>query len=179
MKSTDKSLQHELRSGDERAFEWVYNEYKEGFLAFSKSYRLNSDELIDIYQDATIALFQNFVEKQLVLEKSTVKTYLYGIGKHLILKAAKRDAKMIRLDGSQNEIDEIEVDEHDESERSQQLANAFKKLGEKCKEVLELFYYRGFSIKEIVNATDYKDENTVKSHKSRCMKGLREKLKSS
>ena len=179
MKSTEKSLQHRLRSGDERAFEWVYKEYKEGFLAFSKSYRLNSDELIDIYQDATIALFQNFVEKQLELEKSSVKTYLYGIGKHLILKAVKQDSKMIRLDATQEEVVEIEIDEHDQSERSQQLASAFKKLGEKCREVLELFYYRGFSIKEIVEATDYKDENTVKSHKSRCMKGLREKIKSS
>lgn len=179
MNSTEKSLQHQLRSGDERAFEWVYNEYKEGFLAFSRSYRLDADELIDIYQDAVIALFQNFVEKQLELEKSTVKTYLYGIGKHLIIKTVKRDSKMIRLDGSQEEVVEIEIDEHDESERSQQLAAAFKKIGEKCREVLELFYYRGFSIKEIVEATDYKDENTVKSHKSRCMKGLREKIKSS
>lgn len=179
MKSAEISLQDQLRSGDERAFEWVYKEYKEGFLAFSKSYRINSDELIDIYQDATIALFQNFVEKQLELDKSSVKTYLYGIGKHLILKAAKQGAKMIRLDGSQEEVSEIEIDEHDESERSQQLASAFKKLGEKCQEVIELFYYRGFSIKEIVDATDYKDENTVKSQKSRCMKGLREKIKPS
>ncbi len=179
MKSSEKSLQHRLRSGDERAFEWVYNEYKEVFLAFSASYRLNSDELIDIYQDAVIALFQNFVEKQLELEKSSVKTYLFGIGKHLILKAAKQNSRLIRLDVTQEEVVEIEIDEHDESERSRQLAAAFKKIGNKCREVLELFYYRGFSIKEIVEATDYKDENTVKSHKSRCMKGLREKIKSS
>jgi RNA polymerase sigma-70 factor (ECF subfamily) len=179
MKSTEFSLQQRLRSGDDRAFEWVYKEYKEGFIAFAKSYQLNSDELIDIYQDATIALFQNFVEKQLELEKSSVKTYLYGIGKHLIIKAVKRDSKMVRLDTSQERIVEIEVDVCDDSEQSRKVADAFKKLGEKCREVLELFYYRGFSIKEIVEATDYKDENTVKSHKSRCMKGLREKIKSS
>lgn len=178
MKSTETSLQDQLRSGDERAFEWVYNEYKEGFLAFSRSYQLNSDVLIDIYQDAVIALFQNFVEKQLILEKSTVKTYLYGIGKHLILKAAKQEARMIRLDQTQEKVEEVEIEEHSDSERSRKLAAAFKTLGEKCREVLELFYYRGYSIKEIVETTGYKDENTVKSHKSRCMKGLREKLKS-
>lgn len=178
MKSSEKSLQQRLRSGDERAFEWVYKEYKEGFLAFGKSYRLDSDELIDIYQDATIALFQNFIEKQLELEKSSVKTYLYGIGKHLIIRRTKQGSKMIRLDALQETVEEVETDEHDESERSQKLASAFRTMGEKCKEVLELFYYRGFSIKEIVEATDYKDENTVKSHKSRCMKGLREKIKS-
>lgn len=178
MKSSEKSLQQRLRSGDERAFEWIYSEYKEGFLAFGKSYRIDSDELIDIYQDAVIALFQNFVEKQLHLETSTVKTYLYGIGKHLILRATKQGARVIRLDNIQETVEEIEIEEHDESEKSKKLAAAFKTLGEKCKEVLELFYYRGFSIKEIVEATEYKDENTVKSHKSRCMKGLREKIKS-
>lgn len=177
MKSSEKSLQQRLRSGDERSFEWVYTEYKEGFLAFGKSYQIDSDELVDIYQDAVVALFQNFVDKQVNLEKSTVKTYLYGIGKHLILRTTKQGSKMIRLDNIQETIEEVKMEEHDESERSQKLAAAFKTLGNKCKEVLELFYYRGFSIKEIVESTEYKDENTVKSHKSRCMKGLREKIK--
>jgi RNA polymerase sigma factor (sigma-70 family) len=178
MKSTEKSLQQRLRSGDEHAFEWIYKEYKEGFLAFGKNYQLDVNELVDIYQDAVVALFQNFVEKQVTLDRSSVKTYLYGIGKHLILKALRERSKLIYLDGNQERFEEVEIDEHDESERSQQLASAFKTLGKKCQEVLELFYYRGLSIKEIVTATDYKDENTVKSHKSRCMKGLREKLKS-
>ena len=179
MKSEEISLQERLRSGDERAFEWVYQEYKDGFMVFGKNYQLDQSELVDIYQDAVIALFQNFVEKQLVLEKSTVKTYLFGIGKHLLLKAAKRDSKLVRLDATQEEVVSIETEEIDNSERIRKMASAFKKLGSKCREVLELFYYRGFSIKEIVEATSYKDENTVKSHKSRCMKGLREKLKSS
>lgn len=179
MKSEEISLQERLRSGDEHAFEWVYQAYKGGFMVFGKNYQFDQNELVDIYQDAVIALFQHFVEKQLVLEKSTVKTYLFGIGKHLLMKAVRRDSKLIRLGETQEEVVSVETEEIDNSERTRKMANSFKKLGSKCREVLELFYYRGLSIKEIAEATSYKDENAVKSHKSRCMKGLREKLKSS
>ncbi len=178
MKSTELSLQEKLRNGDEQAFEWLYNEYKEGFLSFGKNYAFDQDELLDIYQDAVIALFQNFVQKQLILEQSTVKTYLFGIGKNLLNKAAQKKGKLVRMEGQVLSTEAIETEDIDTSTRSRQLAEAFRQLGAKCKEVLELFYYRGYSIKEIVEATDYKDENTVKSHKSRCMKGLREKIKS-
>lgn len=178
MKYTETSLQERLRNGDARAFEWVYNEYRDAFLAFGRGYKMDEDELLDVYQDSVIALFQNFVEKQTELDKSTVKTYLFGIGKFLILASLRRNAKLHRTDSFQDEIEEISLDLPDESERSQQLAHAFGKLGEKCQELLRLFYYRGLSIKEIVTRTEYKDENTVKSRKSRCMKRLRETIKS-
>ncbi|MEL6925658.1 MAG: hypothetical protein AAFO94_16555 [Bacteroidota bacterium] len=37
-----------------------------------------------------------------------------------------------------------------------------------------MFYYRGLSIAEIVEQTDYKDANTVKAYKSRCLKKLKQ-----
>ncbi|MEM9936719.1 MAG: sigma-70 family RNA polymerase sigma factor, partial [Bacteroidota bacterium] len=54
---------------------------------------------------------------------------------------------------------------------------AYQQMGDKCRELLKLFYYRGFSIKEIVVETGYKDENTVKSYKSRCLKKLKETIR--
>ena len=43
-----------------------------------------------------------------------------------------------------------------------QLQRAFAGLGKKCKEVLSLFYYRGYSIEEICLAMNYENKNVVK-----------------
>jgi len=57
------------------------------------------------------------------------------------------------------------------------LKKHFKTLGRQCQELLTLFYYRGFTIKEILNHGSYNSENVVKSAKSRCMKTLKERIK--
>ena len=75
-----------------------------------------------------------------------------------------------------SEIDafaEIETEDLSLNYYQQQLSELLKKLSESCKALLRLYYYRNLSIKEIVEHTNYKDANTVKSHKSRCMKRLK------
>ena len=52
----------------------------------------------------------------------------------------------------------------------------FGALGKKCQELLTLFYYRGYTIQEIMEAENYNSENVVKAAKSRCMKTLRERI---
>ena len=58
----------------------------------------------------------------------------------------------------------------------QLLQKYFGTLGKKCQELLTLFYYRGFTIQEIMEAGGYNSENVVKSQKSRCMKTLKERI---
>ena len=91
----DSDLQQRLRSDDKSALEFVYKSYKSEFLNFSKHYKLRNDEAVDIYQDAVIALYQNFASKQLHLENSTVKTYLFGICKHKIYGLLKTNKKQV------------------------------------------------------------------------------------
>ncbi len=177
MKKEEALLQEELRKGNRMVFEALYTDHRVAFINYGKGFELVEDVLLDIYQDATIALFQNFVTKQVVLETSSVKTYLFGIGKFMILTHLKK-TKHVYLDKlEQREYDQIEIETPEETLESKQLAKGFKLLGEKCKELLRLYYYRSLTIKEIVEHSQYKDENTVKSYKSRCMRQLRELIK--
>ncbi len=177
MKKDDLILQEELRQGNKKSFEAVYLQHRDAFINFGKSYPIDTNQLMDIYQDATISLFQNFVMKKLKLKTSTVKTYLFGIGKNLILAELKKESKIYREAPIQQEYEEIIIDSPEETTESRLLAGSFKQLGEKCQEIIRMFYYRNLSVKEIVELSHYKDENTVKSHKSRCMKSLRELVK--
>ena len=65
------------------------------------------------------------------------------------------------------ELDETEV----------LVRDALLKIGEKCRQLLMLFFYHHFSILDIKEKMSYKNENVVSSHKSRCIKQMKEILK--
>lgn len=174
MKNSDTILQERLRQDDKKALAQIYAQHKEAFLNYGIRYNLDRSELMDIYQDSVVAMYQNFVQKQTVLENSNIKTYLFGIAKNQIFTALKAKSKLFALPDEPEEIETIDLEEETVSEEQKLLAKYFSEIGESCQEILKMYYYRGLTIKEMVEYSHYKDENTVKSHKSRCLKKLKD-----
>lgn len=163
-----------LKKGDEKAIRTFYNDHKNGFILFAKRYNLGQDDLIDIYQDAIIALIENARKGKLDDLKSTVATYLFGIGKFMIFQKFKRDGKTVPLD----DFEKVEMvyDDYSEEETNLQvkmLQNGFQKLGKQCQKVLRLFYYEEKKLDEIQNLLGYTNKDVLKSQKSRCLKQLK------
>jgi DNA-directed RNA polymerase specialized sigma subunit len=52
-------------------------------------------------------------------------------------------------------------------------------MGEKCKQVLTMFYYDELPIKEILELTDYENEQVLRNKKYKCLKELTEAIKKS
>lgn len=175
--STDAELQDLLRSDDKKALETIYVTYKNEFLNYAKRYGLDAHSATDIYQDAIIAMRHNFVNSRLVLTSSSIKTYLFGIGKFKILKKKKEATTLVHVETVEETYTEISIEEASPSERVNTLSTYLDNISESCRKVLELFYYRNLTIDEIVKLTDYKDGNTVRSHKSRCLKRLKSLFK--
>jgi len=161
----------------------VYYKHRDVFFGFGKKYRLTDAELADIYQDAFLALRKQALSGKLYDVKSSMKTYLFGIGKHLIFNELKRQKNFIRVRvNNNNEVaksHEIVLNRTLELTLEQKLLQEnFKKLGKKCKNVLTLFYYRGLTNEEIAQQENYENEAVVRSQKSRCLKTLKEYIKS-
>jgi RNA polymerase sigma-70 factor (ECF subfamily) len=175
--STDAELQDLLRSDNKKALETIYVAYKNEFLNYAKKYGLDRSNALDIYQDAIIAMHHNFVSSKLVLTSSSIKTYLFGIGKFKILKKLKEANKQVTVVTEEEAYTEITIEESAPSERSRVLSTHLDAISESCRKVLELFYYRNLTVDEIVQLTEYKDGNTVRSHKSRCLKRLKSMFK--
>lgn len=172
MEKKEAEIQSRLRKGDREALQWVYTEYKEAFFAYLMNRIEAKEELEDLYQDSVVALFQNFTLKQLNLDTSSIKTYLFAIGKN---KAAARfrGPRMVVQDDIFLKETVYQVEENELSEEQNALRKAFKLLGESCRELLKMHYYRGLTDKEVQEMTDYKDINTIKSSRSRCLKKLK------
>ena len=170
-----------LKKGSNQALEKIYNEYRNAFLQFAKKYDLDHDILIDIYQDAFIALREHAINGKLDAIKSSVKTYLFSIGKYMIYDQIKKQKKTVSYENSvdyKETSDAPEIFEEPQLSAEQRLLQKhFKDLGKRCKEMLTLFYYRGLTIDEITENLGYESKNVVKSQKSRCLKSLKELIK--
>jgi len=162
----------------------IYNEHREAFLNFGKKYGIDDADLADIYQEAFIALRNHALNGKLDTVKSSLKTYLFGIGKFMIFDLLKEKKKTSSLDSSyqsiDNQIDLIDsgIEKEELTLEQQSLRKHFQNLGKKCQEVLTLFYSRGLTIDEIVEFSNYTSNSVVRSQKSRCLKTLKKMIKS-
>jgi RNA polymerase sigma factor (sigma-70 family) len=164
---------------DSQRIKSMYNDYRAPFLHFGRKYNLTQEILIDIYQDAFVALRKNALQGKLDSVQSSMKTYLFGIGKHLIYNELKRQKKWVPLShNSEETIEDVasiaQSTPPEPTEEQRLLQLNFKKLGQKCRQMLTLFYYRGLTIEEIAEKAGYASGKVVRSQKSRCLKTLKE-----
>ncbi len=158
------------------ALQPVYHSFREEFLQFGRRYTTQEEEILDVYQDAVVALYENVVSGKLEKLNSSLKTYIFSIGKHLLLNTLKRGQ---RTDLTEEPLSDSEIikpvvwENLELSHQQNLLQQALETLGGTCRELLLLFYYERFSMEAIASRMGYKNTNTVKAHKARCMKSLR------
>ena len=163
-----------LKKGEEKTIHFIYNEYKPGFLLFAGKYKLAKEELLDVYQDAIVALCENATKGNLDGIKSSLKTYFFSIGKYMIYARLKKKNQTTPFESIDNFNFEWEDEETETNDQLGELREAFKLLGEQCQKVLTLFYYEEKKLDEITQLMHYENKDVAKSQKSRCIKRLKE-----
>lgn len=167
-----------LKKDDEKTIRKLYDENKKGFLIFANRYTLNADDVLDVYQDAVIALIENAKKGKIDSLQSSISTYLFGIGKFMIFQKLKKEKKTFSKDDFSN-LEYVDED-YDEEENNIQVVliqRAFEKIGEQCRKVLQLFYYEEKKLDEIQEELGYSNKDVLKSQKSRCLKQLKDLTK--
>lgn len=182
---TENVTLEELKQGSEQQLRKVYEDNRAKFLNFAKRYNLPQEDVIDVYQDAYVAFYNNVMSGKIEKMTSSISTYLFSIGKYLIFDKMKKNSKTIMSDypmdivkDEEDVMENITIDTEALTHEQQLLQTHFSSLGKQCQELLNLFYYRGFTIKDILEQGNYNSENVIKSAKSRCLKTLKERIKS-
>jgi RNA polymerase sigma-70 factor (ECF subfamily) len=164
-----------ILKNDESALEEIYDSFSGAFISFFRKYGLSITDLEDAFQDSIIALYQNIMQGNLKIFDGSIQTYIWAIGKYKVIDAVRKKKKNIKI--ANDYVEPYETKKAQLNERQQLLYKHFKSLGKSCQKVLKYFYYEGLTLQEIVEISDYKDENSVKSSKSRCIKQLRDLIK--
>ena len=173
-----KNILELIRKGDNATFQKIYSDNRDAFINFSKKYGVNSYDASDIYQDAILVFHKNVVTGKINELNSSISTYLFAIGKYKIFHTFRENSKMKYSDDieiSEKSFD-YDVNLYPDNLTNQQrlLKIGLNKLGERCKDILTLFYYQGFTLDEITEVLKYSDKKVLKSQKSRCVKQLKE-----
>jgi len=132
----------------------------------------SKDDAKDIFQDALVVLYKNAQSENFTLTVP-LKTYLLAIVKNLWRQELRRKNKT-PMTTEPAEIPEIIINQ----EKDVDLAMAaFNLLGEKCKQLLILFYFEKKTYKELASFLAFGDERTAKNQKYRCLQKAKENFK--
>ena len=84
-----------LKQGSDQALQQVYEDNRDKFINFARRYNLDTDDIIDIYQDAYIVFYNNVMSGKIESFTSSISTYLFSIGKYLIFDKMKKNNKKV------------------------------------------------------------------------------------
>lgn len=170
----DQDIISSIQEGSKDVIKAFYLENRVGFITFlQKNTSIDLDDLEDIYQDAIIVLIENIQRGRLDALRSSLKTYLFSIGKFMAFKKKKSSLYVHEEVLSDLWIYEDES-EHEEKERCISLIQSkIKELSESCQKILRMIYYEGKKAEDILRNENYANKDVIKSQKSRCMSHLK------
>jgi RNA polymerase sigma-70 factor (ECF subfamily) len=164
-----------IRSGSKQLLAQVYRDYRTSFIEWlCASQGIPVDEATEIYQQTIIVFYENIVSGRLTELKSNIRTYLFAIGKNKVNELRRHTARNSSFqDYHGNMIEE----DSEEKQQKEQMINLSRKclelLGDPCRKLLELYYYHKRNMQQIADEMGYKNENSTKNQKYKCLEKLR------
>ncbi len=178
----DKNILENLREAREEFFIEIYRKYRDSFNSWTaKYYSCDEHTASDCFQDAVIVLMNNAKSGKLKQLDSGLKTYLFSVGKKVLLKKYSLRRNEIAFEeitagnGAQDLYDYEELFDY-KNELIDKVAELVVNMKEPCKSILKHYYYESLSMEQIAEVMNYKNADTVKSQKLRCIKYLEDSL---
>jgi RNA polymerase sigma factor (sigma-70 family) len=131
------------------------------------NFKVSAADAKDIYQDALIQFWLNIQDGRLTHLTAEPKTYVFSIGKHLLINFIKRKSRSVTFEPSQLinlSYDPFKMsDEHDHNRIM--LEEHLCKLVDKERRILEMFYLEDKDMKTIARELGYKNADVAKKRK--------------
>ncbi len=133
----------------------------------------------DVFQEALIILCRKVKESNFVLT-SKLSTFLYSICLLIWKDELKKRQKMgfVEFNTELDRIDEDGLMEAILKENDHKVAESIvAELGDRCKELLMMFYQGAMKLKMIADKMGYNSEATAKNQKYKCLEAAKNRLK--
>lgn len=158
----------------EKAFALLYKLWPQ-FLGFIKNQGGSKEQAEDIFQEAILIFYKKLQEEKFQFEGS-LKTYLFNTAKYMWWRENKNKKEVEAVAGFLGDAsDEIEAALEKEA-KIQKAEKVIESLGEKCKQILEAFFYQGLKMVEIAQKFGYGSPKTAKNQKYKCLERARKQL---
>lgn len=177
-----KALLESVKNKDSKVLEQLYDEYRKPFVLWSSQlYQCNDEDAIEIYQKAFTIFYFNVQKGKLTKLTSSVKTYLFSIGKNLFReKFRDKHNRLVNLDDVSNTsivqetVNNDILDDYQHNHQKRIVKALLNEIGDPCKTLLHLIFIQNYSVDAVVREMNYSDERVVRKRKSLCLKKMRE-----
>lgn len=160
-----------------------YRRFRNEFVAWAgKNYSAEAEDAKDVFQDTLLVFYEQRQSGQLDGFSGNIKTYLFAIGKNLLLTRLRKS----RIIGNHSDRYAIHVqgqhtpDAQERMERDEDLSKVREHLDQLSpadRRVLELYYVERMDMASIAEAMGYASANVAKKKKCIALKRLMEKVK--
>jgi RNA polymerase sigma factor (sigma-70 family) len=156
-----------------------------------KNYSISEDDIDDIYQESSKALYLNWRDGKLSRLTSSLGTYFMKVCINQTLKFLRESSKTIPLIDENaisnkntirdDKIDDLygfcmDTEEEDRKVRMELLVNnIIASMTDTCKNILHGYYWNDFSTTTIADMFSFTSADSVKSQKYKCMNKFRDK----
>jgi len=187
MALSDIELIHQVKQGNENAFEQLVYRYDRTVLSITLKYSGNTDDAKDLYQEVFIRAYRGINNFQF---RSEFSSWLYRIAVNVCLSYKSRSKEYLKVSINEEDDDTnftknvseqlvYEGSSPEEAAAENELTEivdaALETLSPRQKITFVLKHYEGYKIREIAEMLNCK-EGTVKKYLFDAIKNLRKKL---
>lgn len=177
---TDSEYIEGLKADNQAIITDFYETQREQFKdCVSKLFSVFNDDLLaEIFQESVVRLWLKIKKGQLSASTLTIplSKYLISVGKYVALEFFRKENIFIDTDLRDNSmIDIVGLSSMFgiEDERYLAIRQAVYNMGEPCAPLLLHFYWDQLSMDDIANKLSYKDSNSAKTQKYKCIQKLK------
>lgn len=148
LKITEKILLRQIKNGDEQAFTFFYNRYKDKiyrFIYFKVSHKERADDLVN---ETFIKVFHYLRDGE--DEIGNFQAFLYKTARNLVIDFYRTRKQEVSLEDSPEIVSETKIDQEvNYAINLENVEKAIKKLPDDYKQVLTLKFVNNLNFREI------------------------------
>jgi RNA polymerase sigma factor (sigma-70 family) len=173
-----KSLVQPIKDDNRLVIKELYNQLRPQFMAwFTRHYYCRTEDVEDAYQRSFNIFYFNVRDDKITMLDTKANTYLFSIGKNIILKVLNKEPRLTKSTDETLEMDMGTVDidfDFDETYRKEIILRMLNQIDEICRNVLILSFYKNFAMESIASEMNFKSQSVAKKKKHLCLKKLKD-----
>lgn len=172
-----------LKSGSEKAFRMIMNQWYSRLFNFANGYLNNSENTREVLQDVFLRLWDH---RSNLTDDTILNAYLFTLTRNRCVDLLRRERLMMQfrtdkqeeyrqLTENFNALSDPILDDIFAMEMQTEINQAVNRLPEQCRKVFILSRINGLKIREIGSELEL-SEKTVESHLTKALKTIRQAL---
>ena len=161
-----------IRQGDFSVISGIYRECYDNIEYMIVSKSGNAMDAEDIFQEAVMVLYENSKKPDFHLS-SSIKTFLYSVSRNLWYNQLRKRGRLVSLPDDYEPDEAYHLPQDEPDERIEAVLKCIGSLGEKCKAILQLYYFDEMDMAGIALQLQYTNADNVKAQKYKCFVQLK------